>query len=142
MGERNVINGVSSVVLFPLLEFYKELMPLLFLAVVLTLVDLRFGVQAARKRGENIRLSRAARRTVNKLVDYICWVTLSGLFGDSFGVMFGIPILSTIMLIVIYGIEVNSCYQNYFEYRGINKKFNIFSALKKSVDIEEPTDKE
>lgn len=35
----------------PLLEFYNSLIPFLLLAIVLIIVDSRFGVAAARKRG-------------------------------------------------------------------------------------------
>lgn len=61
----------------PLLEFYNSLIPFLLLAIVLIIVDSRFGVAAARKRGEPIRTSRKWRRAINKLVDYVCWVTLT-----------------------------------------------------------------
>jgi hypothetical protein len=100
-------------------------------------------VERAKRAGETVRWSRAVRRTLNKLVDYICWVTLAGLLGNTFGVVFGIPLLSAVLLLVIYGVEVNSCYNNYFEARGIKKKINIFKFFKKKTDIidmEEDTD--
>jgi predicted branched-subunit amino acid permease len=125
-------------VVAPLLDFYTKLIPFLLLAVVLILCDLRFGVARARRSGEAVRLSRAVRRTLNKLVDYICWVTLAGLFGNTFGEVFGIPLLSVILLLIIYGIEMNSCYNNYFEARGIKKKINIFKFFKNKTEIIEP----
>ena len=30
------------------------------------------------------------------------------------------------MLVLIYGIELNSCFSNYFEARGIRKRVNVF----------------
>lgn len=48
-----------------LAEFYAHLAPWLLLGAVLVLVDLRFGVRAARKRGEEIRLSRMWRGSFN-----------------------------------------------------------------------------
>jgi hypothetical protein len=103
---------------------------------------LRFGVARAKRAGETVRMSRAIRRTLNKLVDYICWVTLAGLFGSTFGEIFGIPLLSAVLLLIIYGIEMNSCYNNYFEARGIKKKFNIFKIFKKKIDIIEINEEE
>lgn len=131
MQERNIING-TTIVVAPLLDFYNSLIPFIILAIVLIFVDSRFGVAAAKKRGELIRTSRKWRRAINKLVDYICWVTLAGLFGQTFGNILGIPLLSALLLLVVYGIELSSCYNNYLESRGINKKINIFKLFGRS----------
>lgn len=129
MQERNIINGTTTAVVAPLVDFYNSLIPFLLLAVVLIVVDSRFGVAAARKRGEPIRTSRKWRRAINKLVDYICWVTLAGMFGEAFGKILGIPILSALILLIVYGIEISSCFNNYFEAKGIKKKVNIFKLF-------------
>lgn len=129
MQERNIINGTTTAVVAPLVDFYNSLIPFLLLAVVLIVVDSRFGVAAARKRGEPIRTSRKWRRAINKLVDYICWVTLAGVFGEAFGEILGIPILSALILLIVYGIEISSCFNNYFEAKGIKKKVNIFKLF-------------
>lgn len=104
MQERNIINGTTTALVSPFLDFYENLIPFLLLAIVLIFVDSRFGVAAAKKRGEQIRPSRKWRRAINKLVDYICWVTLAGLFGQAFGTVLGIPILSVLFLLIVYGI--------------------------------------
>lgn len=124
MQERNVLGATSAAVVSPLVDFYVNLAPFIMLALVLIVVDSRFGVLAAKKRGEVIRTSRKWRRAINKLVDYICWVTLAGLLGRTFGTAFHIPVMSTIVLCIVYGIELTSIVNNYFEYKGINKKFN------------------
>lgn len=129
----------------PLLEFYNRLIPFLILAIVLIIVDSRFGVAAARKRNEPIRTSRKWRRAMNKLVDYICWVTLAGMFGQTFGDILGIPILSALILLIVYGIEISSCFNNYFEAKGIKKKVNVFKLFNRpEVEncIEDIPDKE
>ena len=51
-------------------------------------------------------------------------MTLAGLLGRTFGTAFHIPVMSTIVLCIVYGIELTSIVNNYFEYKGINKKFN------------------
>lgn len=130
MQERNIISAATAAVISPLVEFYGHLLPFLLLALVLIFVDSRFGIRAARVRGEKIRPSRKWRRAINKLVDYICWVTLAGMMGQTFGEVLGIPILSMLTLTIVYGIEITSCFNNYFEYKGINKKFNLFKFLK------------
>ena len=70
-----------------------------------------------------------AEFAVNKLVDYICWVTLAGIMGRTFGEVLGIPLLSALTLLLVYGIEISSCFNNYFEYRGIKKRVNVFKLF-------------
>lgn len=142
---RNVVNGFTSVLVSPVVDFYESLSPFFLLAVVLIFADTRFGVAAARRRGEKIRPSRKWRRAVNKMVDYICWVTLAGIMGRTFGEVLGIPLLSGLMLVLVYGIEISSCFNNYFEYRGIKKRINIFKLFgRKDMEavLEDVTDKE
>lgn len=120
-----------ATVISPFVEFYQALLPFLILAVVLIVADTRFGVEASIKRGETFRPSRMMRRAINKLVDYICWITLAGVVGNAFGTILGIPILSALILLVVYGIELTSCFNNYFEFKGINKKINIWKLFGK-----------
>lgn len=153
MQERNIFNGAAASGLLAMFwEFYRPLWPFLILAVVLVLVDLNFGIAAAKKRKSDaikagqsydpIRFSRAGRRTLNKMTDYICWVTLAGLFGQAFGDILGVPALPAIILLVIYVLELSSCFSNYFEARGINKRVNLWKFFSKKMDIIEVEDNE
>ena len=117
-------------------SFYSHLAPWLVLGLVLVLVDLRYGVLAARVRGEEIRLSRAWRRTINKMIDYLCWVTVAELMSRTFAVSLGAPVVSMTMLFIIYGIEISSCVNNYFEYKGVRKRFNFWKLIDRK-DIED-----
>lgn len=125
-----------ATVISPFVEFYQALLPFLILAVVLIVADTRFGVEASVKRGETFRPSRMMRRAINKFVDYICWITLAGVVGNAFGTVLGIPILSALILLVIYGIELTSCFNNYFEFKGVNKRINIWKLFGKK-ELEE-----
>lgn len=120
-----------------LADFYGHLAPWLLLGAVLVFVDLRFGLLAAKARKEDIRPSRAWRRTLNKMVDYLCWVTLAEVCSRTFGLALGAPIVSIAMLFIIYGIELNSCVNNYLEYKGIKKKWNFFKLVGKENLLEE-----
>lgn len=120
-----------------LADFYGHLAPWLLLGMVLVFVDLRFGLLAAKARKEDIRPSRAWRRTFNKMVDYLCWVTLAEVCSRTFGLAIGAPIVSIAMLFAIYGIELNSCVNNYLEYKGIKKKWNFFKLVGKENLLEE-----
>ena len=144
MQDRNVIAGATAAVISPLVDFYSKLMPFLLLAVLLIAIDSRFGIMASRKRGEQIRASRAVRRAINKLVDYICWITLAGMIGQTFGTAFHIPLLSMIVLCIVYAIELTSIFNNYFFYKGLKLKFNglkFFSKVTGQDVIEESIEK-
>ena len=104
------------------------------------MADLRFGILAAKARGEKIRTSRAIRRTANKIIDYLCWILVAGAMGKAFGIPFNVPILPSIVLLVIYGCEINSCYGNYFEAHGKKIKINVFKFFAKKADIIEVQD--
>ncbi len=135
MEERNIITGVAATTLSGIYEFAVPLRWLLLLGVVLIITDLRFGLRASRKRGDTIRTSRAIRRTVNKMVDYICWVLLAGTLGAAFGESIGVHILPVVVMVVIYGVEINSCFSNYFESRGARLKVDIFKWIARKADI-------
>lgn len=140
MQDRNILGAALATVISPFVDFYSSLMPFLLLAILLIFMDCRYGIKAAVKRGEVIRRSRMWRRSINKLVDYICWIALAGLLGRTFGMHFHIPILSVIVLVVIYGIEITSIVDNYFHYKGIDKKLNFWKLLVKVFRREDLAD--
>ena len=138
--ERNVISGTTATLLSPFIDGWQDLVVWLVVALVLILVDLRFGLEASRKRGEKIRYSRAVRRTVNKLVDYICWISIAWVMGGSFGKIFGIPLIPAIVMLGACAIELSSIIDNYCETKGIKKKFNgwkFFTKVIKHPEIED-----
>lgn len=140
MHERNIIGGMTAAVLSPFVEGWQRIVWFLILAIILILGDLRFGIAAAKKRGENIRPSRAVRRSLNKLVDYICWLSIATVVGVNFGSVFGLPLLSVIIMAVVCIIELSSIIDNYLEYKGIKKKINVIKLLAKlfrKPDLEE-----
>lgn len=129
MNERNIIGGFTAAVLSPFLEGWQQMLWFLILAVILILGDLRFGIAAAKKRDEKIRPSRAVRRSLNKLVDYICWLSIATVVGVNFGSVFGLPLLSVIIMAVVCIIEMSSIIDNYLEYKGIKKKVNLIKLI-------------
>ncbi len=144
--ERNVVNGAMTVALADWLNYLEPIKWLAMCGIILVFCDLRFGVMAAKVRGEKIRKSRAMRRTINKLVDYTCWILLSVGIEFAFGMSLHIPLIPVFVMLVIYGIELNSVFQNYFDYRGIKAKVNIFNWFKKRgadiIEVEEKDKKE
>lgn len=140
MQERNVISGTTATIFSSFADGMESLAVWLLVAFVLTVADLRFGVKAAMKRGEKVRGSRVIRRTINKLVDYICWISIAWVLGGSFGEVFDIPLLAAIVMLVVCSIEISSIFDNYFEYKGLHLHFNVwkfFSKIFKISAIEE-----
>lgn len=133
----NLFSAAMAAVGMVLSEFYAHLAPWLILGAVIVIVDLRFGILAAKKRGEEIRTSRMWRRTFNKMVDYLCWVTLAEVCSRTFGITIGVPVVSMAMLFIIYGIEINSCVNNYLKYKGVKKELNFFKLVGKEELLED-----
>jgi MFS family permease len=129
MQERNIIGGVTASVLSPFVEGWQQMLWFLILAIILILGDLRFGIAAAKKRGERIRPSRAVRRSINKLVDYICWLSIATVVGINFGTVFDVPLLSVIIMAIVCLIELSSIIDNYLEYKGIKQKVNLIKLI-------------
>lgn len=127
--EGSVASGVIATALAPFVDEWPKLIGWVIAALVLIIVDLRFGMQAARQRGEVVKRSRAVRRTINKAVDYLCWILLAYVIGRNFGDTFGIPTLSYIVLGIVYAVELESIYSNYFEAHGVHKRFNLFKFI-------------
>jgi undecaprenyl pyrophosphate phosphatase UppP len=139
--ERNVLNGSVAVALTDFFEEFESIKWFAILGLILVFCDLRFGILAAKKRGEKIRKSRALRRTINKIVDYICWIILSVAIEHTFGFSLNVPLIPVFIMLVIYGIEINSVYSNYFEYRDIPYRVNVFKWFSKKTDIIDVEDK-
>jgi predicted branched-subunit amino acid permease len=137
----NIFSAMITAMGMMVSNFYSHLAPWLLFGMVLVLVDLRFGILAAKSRKEEIRLSRMLRRTINKMIDYLCWVTVAEFCSRTFGIVIGFPIVSMATLFVIYGIELNSCVNNYLEYKGIKKKWNFFRLVGKEDLLEDAEDK-
>jgi len=128
--------------LLGLLDFFTWAKWFLILAFVLTMADLKFGIAASKYRGEEVKKSKAVRRTLDKICSYAIWVIMSYTFGQAFGLPFGIELLPMLMLIVIYGVELESIYVNYFASKGKNVKVNILKFFGKKADIIEIEEKE
>lgn len=135
-------NNYTDGFLIGLLEFFIWAKWLLALAFLLTMADLKFGISAANYRNEIVKRSRAVRRTLDKITNYCLWIILAYTFGEAFGQPFGIDLLPLIILLVIYGVELESIYVNYFAAKGKKVKVNVFKFFSKKNDIIEVEEKE
>ena len=104
---------------------------MIFLALVLILGDLWFGVRASKYRGEAVRRSRAGRRTFNKVVDYLCYIFIGVTIGKAIAEPYGVdPIITAITAMVLcYGFEIDSIYGHILELHNIKVKYSIWKLL-------------
>lgn len=116
-------------------DFISPLLPFFGLMVVVVLVDLRFGVVAARKRCERIKFSQMVRRTISKFADYSCWIFLAVVFDSVITTPLSIPLFRYICLLIVFSCEIESCFTNYFESRGKKIKIRLFDFFKKKIDL-------
>lgn len=112
-------------------QILHDLRWMIVLAIILILSDLWFGISASRVQGIEIRKSRAGRRTLNKVIDYICYVLLGAVLGKAIGEPYGMdPIIVSITVMVLcYCFEVDSIYGHICEIHGIKKKYSIWKIL-------------
>jgi hypothetical protein len=100
-------------------------------SVAVIIADFKFGIDAARFRGEIVRFSTAIRRTGNKILAYACWIFVA--VGINFA--YHIPWIPAILMALVIGNELVSCANNYLEphkkrisfkglFRFIGKKTN------------------
>ncbi len=122
------VQGTTSALL---LMYYRQMLSdsiiWLVAAGILIIADLYFGIEASLCNGEKVRVSRAVRRTLNKVCEYFCWVMMSAVLA----VCYHSDWIKLAILSVVVGNELQSCITNFFAARGINISFNIFKILGK-----------
>lgn len=133
--DSNILSTLMALLGATIANFYSHLAPWLLLGAVVIIVDLRFGIKAAKARGETVRTSRAIRRTLNKSIDYLGVVTLAEMLSRTYGVSLGAPVVSIGVLFLVYGIEISSILNNYFEYKGLPWRFNLLRFLRKKSEV-------
>ena len=118
-------------------QIIYDLRWMILLAIILILSDLWFGISASRVQDIVIRKSRAGRRTLNKLVDYICYILLGAVLGKAIGEPYGMnPIVVSITVMVIcYCFEIDSIYGHICEIHGIKKRYSIWRILFKLLTL-------
>ena len=138
--EKTLLSSTTAAILSPFVDGWEKMTGWLIVAIVLILADLNFGIKAAKVRGDDIRRSKAWRRSIGKLVDYICWIAIAWVIGPTFSSPFNIPLLPFIIMAVVYCIELQSIIDNYLEYKGIKKRFSLlkfFVAWFKKPEIKD-----
>ena len=108
---------------------------MILLAFVLILSDFWFGISVSRMQGIEVRKSIAGRRTLNKVIDYLCYVLLGAVIGKAIGDPYGLnPItVSITIMILCYCFEIDSIYNHICELHGVKKRYSIWTILWKFI---------
>lgn len=105
-----------------------ELRWLIAFTFILIVVDFWLGVSAAISRGDKFRFSRAGRRTVNKFVDYVCYLLLGGALGVAIAEPLGVcshETAATLMIALASVFELDSITDHFCELHGITKRISL-----------------
>lgn len=114
-----VQGGVSAVAVAFFQEAVLRMIPYAVPSFILLVLDLIYGIKAARFRGEKVRPSTAVRRSVTKLFSYICWLILASTMALSFHKDW----IEWSVLGLVYINEFASIVGNYLETKGIEFSF-------------------
>ena len=132
-----IVEGTASAILLSFVQntFYS-LIPYMIVIVATVTLDLYEGVRASKKRGEEVRVSRAIRRTVSKLFEYCCWIVFAGSLMTATGSSW----LFYVVLVIPFVTELYSIITNHLFARG--KKItglNLWKILggKIGVDLDD-----
>lgn len=131
IGERGVVNGAAratgiAVMSGEVVELVYDMRWWVLVSLVLIAVDFWFGISEARMNKIEIRKSKAGRRTFNKIVDYLCYLMVAGLFGKAMEPL-GIDALklATIVMLLTSAWELDSIYGHICVLNGAKKDFSI-----------------
>lgn len=102
---------------------------LMLLAGVLIIVDLWLGVHKSISNNVDIRASRALRRTMMKIADYLCVVILGAVVGKALGEPLGCSaiVIAVVLMSIACLCELDSIISNWGEIKGV--KINVFKII-------------
>lgn len=111
-----IVEGGASAALVTILQTaVLRMIPYAVPGLFLVLLDLVYGIRAARARGEAVRVSTAIRRSLTKVFLYICWLILA----TTIALAFGKAWLEWGVLALVYANEGLSIVGNYLESKGL-----------------------
>ena len=118
MTEENAIiiqGGVASTAIAFLQSAVLRMIPYAAPGLMLVVLDLVFGIRAAKMRGERVRFSTALRRTMTKTFCYLCFIVLA----STLALAFNKEWLEWVVLGLVFTNEFTSIIGNYLETKGI-----------------------
>lgn len=120
--------SISSVLAIYLQQAVLRMVPYAVPALIIIILDLVYGVRAARHRKEKVRFSTALRRTITKSFTYVCWLILASTLAIAFAHVW----VEWVLLGMVYLNELSSVIGNYLETKGLELNWKtIWGAVVK-----------
>lgn len=107
--------GASTAALAFFSDSLMKMIPWLIVAIPLIVLDLVWGIRAARCRGDVIRFSTGFRRTFGKFFEYVCWIILASTMSLAFQTVW----VEWAVLGLVIANELFSIIGNYLETKGL-----------------------
>jgi len=118
--------GVSAAIVAFLQTAVLRMIPYAIPSVALLVLDLVYGIKAAKTRGERVRLSTAVRRSTTKLFSYIVWLILA----STLAIAFQHNWIEWAVLGLVYMNELGSIIGNYLETKGLQMNWKyVFNTI-------------
>ena len=111
--------SVSATAVAFLQSAVLKMIPYSVPSIFLIVLDLIYGIRAAKCRGERVRASTAVSRTVTKAFSYVCWIILASTMSLAFSVKW----IEWFVLGLVYANELSSIIGNYLETKGLELSF-------------------
>lgn len=111
--------GITATAIIFFREALTNMIPWFMASIPLILLDLNFGIKAAKYRKEKVTFSKAFRGTFGKLVEYIAWIC----FAATASLAFGIKWVEWAVLAAVFVNEIASVIGNYLETKDIKFSF-------------------
>ena len=121
---QSVPAGFAAVAGSFIAQSLEHMIPWLIASAVVVICDLVFGLRKAFLLGEEIRVSRAIRRTMGKMVTYFAFVCMVVMVNIASGFDWHIDVYSCLLITFI---ELCSILSNILKPKGIN--FNLDKAV-------------
>ena len=126
-----VVQGSVSVAAIAFLQSaLTHMIPYAICAVPLIILDLLWGIRAAKYRKERVTFSRAFRRTMSKVAEYLCWIIIAA----SIAIAFDMRWIEFVIIGAVMFNEIMSVVSNYLETKDIKlSSLGIFRWLFKTA---------
>lgn len=132
IGDKHIISNTSRAVGIGLMAteieaLIYDLRWLIALSFALIIADFWLGISESKMVGKDIRRSKAWRRTLNKVVDYMCYLMVAGLLGKAIGEPMGMNALrvASVVMLLTCAWELDSIYGHICVLNGAEKDFSV-----------------
>lgn len=126
-----ITKGLGLTLITECTQLIFDLRWAILLGIILIFTDFWFGVSESKYLKKEIRKSRAGRRSLNKCMDYFCYIIFGAVAGKAIGDPYGLDpkVISITLLLLCYCFEIDSIYGHICTIHGIKKRYSVWKIL-------------